>query len=444
MLHVLVVLGSISSALAASLFPRTSAQTTVICPTSFSWANNQQLQSPCLVAAYAQGACYSNTWIVPDLQPGNSYTPSADACSCSWAVYNLLSACAACQNAMIPTWAKFQGNPNCSGRISTTSYYPPSTPVAGGTLFPYWATTNPSSWDNGQFQVGQAEAIAAEHNPDVNPDPPETSKSTPVGAIIGGAVGGFVVLVLGGVAVAWMISRRRKMGHKSQRPPHKRSTSDLSQKTATSGGYTVTLTSGGVGYHTPGSPTFSTRAHSVFGSARGSIFSTSTHAPSRVNSPPLPPITNLPENSLRIEPFLISPQSPSASSHRQLNRKTSNDTSIQPVNRADEGSSSLPARRNPPAYTPSVTSQVGGSQTPQTQQVQAARQAPGHGHRPGRGEKGSQDTQASFGSRSVGVSSSNHAGLSGGDRMASVPVHSRQTSADTVSTIQEGSETPLA
>lgn len=343
-------------------------------------------------------------------------------------------------------------------RCSFSRFFPPDVPLPTGVSFPFWATIQreyspfpcrlvlirlqpqPGLMDNSMWlrrkrlpmkvcrqSEGNDVILTLIDRPDVIPGSP-SKKSTPTGAIVGGVIGGVVVLLLGAIA-AWMIRRRRmtrSMAAAPARPPiHGRSLSDLSQKSGVSA--TFTTTSG----LPPGSPTFSPRAHSIFGSARGSIFSTSSFAPSRIGSPPLPSpapaVVPLPAENV-IVPFII-PQSDSP--HRPLNRKTSNDTSIAPVRR-DE---STPGRRlNPPAYTPSEAS---SSQThlPQGSVSLSPRQARGYGHRPGRGEKGSQDTIAS--TRSLGVSFNDHSG----DRMA---VHSRQTSADAISTIEEGSNIPIA
>lgn len=58
MFSILILLGAIPSVWAAGLFPR-SVQTEVTCSNDFQWADNQVNMNPCLVAAYAEGACYA-------------------------------------------------------------------------------------------------------------------------------------------------------------------------------------------------------------------------------------------------------------------------------------------------------------------------------------------------------------------------------------------------
>ncbi|KAF9490283.1 hypothetical protein BDN71DRAFT_200431 [Pleurotus eryngii] len=106
----LLALGFVTGSQASSLVKR-QFQTDAVCDTSFSWAQNHLQQSPCLVAAYLNGACGTNTYLVRKLTDNNRYDPplgaNATPCSCSWASYNLLSACTACQGRpqSIPTWS---------------------------------------------------------------------------------------------------------------------------------------------------------------------------------------------------------------------------------------------------------------------------------------------------------------------------------------------------
>ncbi|KAJ7596531.1 hypothetical protein C8J56DRAFT_290095 [Mycena floridula] len=385
------LLALFSGAWAVHLVPR-GAQTTASCSADFLWANNALGNNPCLVAAYLIGACHSDNWLVPAMTTGGTkYDIPPDACSCSWATYNTLSACAACQgqSGAIQTWATIKTSTNCSSFASAaTTYFPPDTPIEGGITIPFWAGTAPTTWNNGIFNTAQAQVLANEKKPDLNPDVSK-KKSQPIGAIVGGVVGSIVVLGVGAL-IFWHMHRRK--AQLNPHPPttiqvahrpiiHGRSISDLSSKSAT------TYISHGIHSTYPTSPTIqshSTGPGSIFGSIQGSIYS--APPPVRVVSPPL-------NREDVIEPFMTGPRA-----IPPLNRKASSDTSIQPVNRVqtipEESSAASPGRRrvNPPAYTPSASQTDLGSQP-------ASR-----GHRPGRGDKGSQDTQTSwdsYGSRSM-------------------------------------------
>ncbi|KZV81111.1 hypothetical protein EXIGLDRAFT_392008 [Exidia glandulosa HHB12029] len=94
-------------------------QTEAHCDAAYSWMDNAKGQSPCLVAAYLLGACSADlTWDVGPINLANdsSYAPPGtdnpatfNPCGCSWAVYNLLQACAVCQGEMhIRTWPSWR------------------------------------------------------------------------------------------------------------------------------------------------------------------------------------------------------------------------------------------------------------------------------------------------------------------------------------------------
>ncbi|KAL6305946.1 hypothetical protein BKA93DRAFT_730114, partial [Sparassis latifolia] len=78
--------------------------------------SNSLGQSPCLVAAYAFGACQANTsWSVGSLQNLSSTYPGptesqANRCTCSSVSYSLISACAACQEAQLSPWDTWIAN----------------------------------------------------------------------------------------------------------------------------------------------------------------------------------------------------------------------------------------------------------------------------------------------------------------------------------------------
>ncbi|KIK65929.1 hypothetical protein GYMLUDRAFT_952548 [Collybiopsis luxurians FD-317 M1] len=120
----------------------------VTCQSGFQWAFDSAGNSPCLVAAAVAGGCGTANHTVTPLtnstvhynQPGIGSTP--DKCSCSWAAYNLYSACTACQgfDGSILTWADYNGQ--CGSLLSSTTYYPSDVPTLDNTSIPFYATTN--------------------------------------------------------------------------------------------------------------------------------------------------------------------------------------------------------------------------------------------------------------------------------------------------------------
>lgn len=288
--------------------------------------------------------------------------------------------------------------------------------------------------------------------------------TTPVGAIVGGVIGALGVLLLGAAAIL-VIRRRRQRSiiDGPHRPVHGRSFSDISQKTgATQYQIHATFAKPEPSYE-PVSPTIrsrssrASRAHSIFGSVAGSIFSSSspimtTRGPN-VGSPPPPPAVHLPNPQDIIEPFPLPPQSPTPSSQsRPLHRKAS-DISEQPVTRAEESAVAGPSgpsepasrrRVNPPAYTPSPQASQVHLQEPQSPISVASRQLRSYGHHRG-GNAGSQDTQQSwdsYSSRNMATrgNSVSRSGNTGGGTVQ----HSRQTSAETYTVTVTDREISLA
>jgi len=218
--------------------------TNATCLSGFSWANDAAGNSPCFVAAAVVGACLNADYNVPPLIPGNHYANAqpVNGCSCSWAAYNLLSACTACQgfNESILTWAGY--NTNCTGSlISNTTYYPSDVVTLDNTSIPFYATTNPFAWQDAIFNIDQAQNISKQDHPDVYGAPitsstPSKHKSN-AGAIGGGVAGGVVALLIGSIIVWWILrkrgyTRRRRNGKPQEieifdNQSHTRSLSDL-------------------------------------------------------------------------------------------------------------------------------------------------------------------------------------------------------------------------
>ncbi|KAF5385543.1 hypothetical protein D9757_006768 [Collybiopsis confluens] len=182
---------------------------------------------------------------VPPLLPGNSYNAPGmrgeplTPCSCSWAAYNLFSACTACQGLdssiltsltikLEPRWATY--NANCGQLLSNAIYYPSGFIALANTSIPFYAAIDPLIWQNGIFNINQAKNVSLQGHADVytgntpqavttsasttfSPIESNTSASTTFSpksksnaeAIGGGVVGGIVVLLIGARVVWWIV-----------------------------------------------------------------------------------------------------------------------------------------------------------------------------------------------------------------------------------------------
>ncbi|KAN0140945.1 hypothetical protein V8E53_001389 [Lactarius tabidus] len=192
----------------------------------FAWTFNSLQQNPCLVAAYLAAVCNSGSFIIPSLIPGNSYNgPSGadngDQCKCNTVLYNLLSACDACQG---QSWIPYTvWTSNCTTKVSPGTF--PS-PVPAGTRVPYWAYIDISIGDSWNFSVAQLVGDSPEVTGTATIIPTSTSKapqsvtssisssstshhSSNVGAIAGGVVGGILGAALIAGVVLWLAFRRR-------------------------------------------------------------------------------------------------------------------------------------------------------------------------------------------------------------------------------------------
>ncbi|KAK7468279.1 hypothetical protein VKT23_002789 [Stygiomarasmius scandens] len=216
------------SGVSSNSIPR-AATTEATCTQGYSWTMNAQNQSPCQLAVAVMAPCSPNgNWNLPSLTESNHYNgPSTvdntvNSCSCSWAAYNLLSACTVCQGLesdSIITWFYF--TQNCGSKVSQEDFY-----TSGGievdVAIPYYATQNPKNWTDGKFDVAQAQQIQGQ---DVNlAERPVSSTSTAsptvtvstdsghvsIGAIAGGTVVGFVVVCVGAALVIYYLCRRRR------------------------------------------------------------------------------------------------------------------------------------------------------------------------------------------------------------------------------------------
>ncbi|KDQ60966.1 hypothetical protein JAAARDRAFT_31964 [Jaapia argillacea MUCL 33604] len=209
------------------------AQTTnAVCMSTYAWSDNSRGQSPCLVAAYLQGACNGGQYTV-DALPANTHyigptLALTNQCQCSTVTYSLMSACGSCQNRTIETWSTWSFN--CSSVY--VGVYPQNIPL--GTAVPAWAYLDVTKADI--FDPAAAEALNAPESTATSSKPtgsltssgpssgtasstttgPPSSTSTAAGkksntgAIAGGVVAGVVVLALIVAGVAFYLMRKRR------------------------------------------------------------------------------------------------------------------------------------------------------------------------------------------------------------------------------------------
>ncbi|KAG1809832.1 uncharacterized protein HD556DRAFT_7946 [Suillus plorans] len=161
----LPIIPYISTILAAQVQPaRRNIVSPAACVDGYSWMDDSQGDSPCLTAAYVEGACTENNYNQPVLQSGYSYSlpnsSTANPCYCSWSSYNLMMACTLCQgvsNSSVSEWPAWASG--CTTNQSwTQEYFPPGYMLTGGASIPYWATTDPSTWTYATFNIPDANA----------------------------------------------------------------------------------------------------------------------------------------------------------------------------------------------------------------------------------------------------------------------------------------------
>lgn len=182
--------------LASSLVSAQKSQ--AVCPTSWSWANNEAGASPCLVAAQLLSLC-SNAFMLPaggvySLIGSSASTSTtgirANICSCNVVMYNLLSACQACQggdSSSILSWQAYASP--CTTCYSETGIQPgpckaqvaigfPNsvTPNSFSVAIPAWAYSNSSA---GTFIEASARRAAGSSGGDRTTLKPFGSTSAP-------------------------------------------------------------------------------------------------------------------------------------------------------------------------------------------------------------------------------------------------------------------------
>ncbi|KAF8549247.1 hypothetical protein OG21DRAFT_1515416 [Imleria badia] len=322
------------------------------------WMQNQNGQNPCMIAAQVGQLCNAHYTVSQTNFQESNYVPSAtmiNGCTCSWSIYNLLSACSFCvgQDQYIGwfTWIT-----NCGSNASNTSYLPSGLELPQG--IPFWAATNPSTWENAVFNLTQAAYLAAAALPAVTGGPSTSTmtdscvSSVSVGAIVGGVLGAITFIVIGGLIVFWAVRRyRRQRTHTTSIGPSGPNASQPVTIPAPSIRNRTTVQPSRF-WHTRGSP--GPISHRVTSSVHST---TSLAATSLLASPISPGFSSNGHNVAQpltdaadmISPFFA------MSSTRQANRSN---TSL-PTSKAAEALSERlvtppgqRARLNPPAYSP--------------------------------------------------------------------------------------------
>ncbi|KAF7367650.1 hypothetical protein MSAN_00828600 [Mycena sanguinolenta] len=375
-----------ASALAAQSLDLRSEQTQAQCSSDFDWAENSLKLTPCLLAAYVWGSCFTDNWNVPQLTQGNHYdnpnSTTANLCTCSWAAYNLLSACTACQgfDSAVLNWAAYEQN--CTYFLTNT-WFPDNVTLPTGTAIPFWAGTDPTTWSDGRFNSAQAKLIAQENIPDYiqSPGPQKSNPS----AFVGGVIGGVVVLIIGGVAFWFM--RKRDQTHPEEggvrpyltRPQiHGRSLSDLSGRIL--GPRSMSM----VNSHRPGTIyTTAGTMHTHTASVHSLPYTSGYTSPVHPLSPPLPAQMSPPVSMSIARKTSGTTLRSTASSTEFLAAVIVHERYAPETERT---------RLNPPAYSTSASVSPASSVEPTDPTPQSSSFTPGHRTRRG---KTSVDTQMS-------------------------------------------------
>uniref|UniRef100_A0A8H7Y976 Mid2 domain-containing protein n=1 Tax=Psilocybe cubensis TaxID=181762 RepID=A0A8H7Y976_PSICU len=400
MLSILLITLAASTTFAhgESSLQRRAGQTSAVCTSDFSWMNNEHSASPCQVVAQLNAICNGGNWVIPAINATTHYdNPSNDPnndtasfCTCSWASYNLISACTVCQNAdfqfkisldrlfLIVLWETFNDVRFQSpvrnllfGLRGSDRYFPSNITLPTDLTIPFWAGQDPTTWPNGRFNPSNAQQIANENHADLGQvPPPAQKKSSNVGAIVGGVIGGLVVIAAAIAAALYLIRRQRQSAPPEGTLPlsdssgHMRSMSDVSASTRA---YT-TLSS--TPFKTPASPTIFTHNTSVRSVPFMSSVAASTVPYGTATPPPLvrPTATPPPVNRVEdvIEPFTTLPQQTNSSHDRKQSNGNGfplyDSPSAPPVGAAMHMEITRPTtpsqaqrvgRYNPPAYAES-------------------------------------------------------------------------------------------
>jgi len=197
---------------------------------TLAWSFNSLQQSPCQVTAYLAAVCDNGAFLIPPLLPQNSYAgPSGnddnDLCKCNTVVYNLISACDACQGSPWTPYSTWTSN--CTKKANPGTF---PEPVPAGTRVPQWAYIDTSISNNWNIALAQAVGDTPEVTGTASIVPPSTSgvsqstltpsasgstsashRSSDAGAIAGGFIGAIAGVALIAGVVVWFIKRRRRV-----------------------------------------------------------------------------------------------------------------------------------------------------------------------------------------------------------------------------------------
>lgn len=236
-----------------SIFALPGRAASAACAGGWEWADNSLGQNPCQVAGDLQVPCLGYlTYDLAPLKPGSVYTEPGKndtnglKCDCNTIIYNLYSACEACQNASVKPWD--QWSQNCDAVY--VAQYPFDIP--GDTAVPRWAFIDPT--ESGSFSVSTAQNVG--RDPEAVGKVPvtlslssssstgrpstllasghpssatsssyssslptsgsglngATANSNNVPAIVGGVIGGVVFLACLSFLLFWLYLRRRSGG----------------------------------------------------------------------------------------------------------------------------------------------------------------------------------------------------------------------------------------
>lgn len=190
------------------------------------WSMNTNGQSPCDIVAQVYISCPDTTYVtITPSSSDDSFVPvgsNATKCTCSWASYNLLSACMFCVTGSpsLVSWDAWIKN--CAGYTSTTTYFPWDSgirlPSNDTQIIPYYASYNPGNYPSETFDESVASDYSDASKPGLTGEPlPSTSSSSSsssssasVGPIVGGIIGGIVLLLLLCGFFFFIICRKRR------------------------------------------------------------------------------------------------------------------------------------------------------------------------------------------------------------------------------------------
>lgn len=250
---VLELVLAVTALLATALAQSTNVTT---CEANLGWLDNSLHQTPCLVGAFLLQECATIEVNIPKQLPGTRYPLPGDQgfppnpCSCSSVGYSIMAACSFCQNQSFPKWTSYREN--CTDQQVIFGW---REGIPAGTAIPAWAYDDPRIVDGWDAVVANQKALSG--TPDVTAGSSSSSSSTastasqpiltspapststvptgedddesgsssrsPVGAIVGGVVGGLAALGLGAIGVALVLRcTRRKDGPQAVRPAHGR------------------------------------------------------------------------------------------------------------------------------------------------------------------------------------------------------------------------------